>query len=298
MAVKKKVAKKATKKAPVKKVVAKKAAAKKPVAKKAVAKKKTAAKKPVAKKTVKKSVANKPAKKAAVKKVAKKAVAKKAASKKRVVKKAAAKKSSSATVRVPAVPVTSSAPRVAEPVAPARPATPPPARPATPAPAAKPQQGASSRVVMAVIVGIALLAFVVWSQSSSKDDEAAPTPTTSASAEPSATTEVSASPSESASSGAAVAAIEAPAKFVALGTAEGVKLRWFAPAAVEGLTGYLVEIAPDGKEWQSVATVPVEQTTLEMAKSEGGWTQFRVSSVYSDGQVAPAKIFGLPGQYK
>jgi hypothetical protein len=298
VAVKKKVAKKATKKAPVKKVVAKKAAAKKPVAKKAVAKKKTAAKKPVAKKTVKKSVANKPAKKAAVKKVAKKAVAKKAASKKRVVKKAAAKKSSSATVRVPAVPVTSSAPRVAEPVAPARPATPPPARPATPAPAAKPQQGASSRVVMAVIVGIALLAFVVWSQSSSKDDEAAPTPTTSASAEPSATTEVSASPSESASSGAAVAAIEAPAKFVALGTAEGVKLRWFAPAAVEGLTGYLVEIAPDGKEWQSVATVPVEQTTLEMAKSEGGWTQFRVSSVYSDGQVAPAKIFGLPGQYK
>jgi hypothetical protein len=293
VAVKKKVAKKATKKAPVKK-----AAAKKPVAKKAVAKKKTAAKKPVAKKTVKKSVAKKPAKKAAVKKVAKKAVAKKAASKKRVVKKAAAKKSSSATVRVPAVPVTSSAPRVAEPVAPARPATPPPARPATPAPAAKPQQGASSRVVMAVIVGIALLAVVVFSQSSSKVDDAAPTPTASASADPSATTEVSATPTESASSVAAVAAIEAPAKFVALGTAEGIKLRWFAPAAVEGLTGYLVEIAPDGKEWQSVATVPADQTTLEMAKSEGGWTQFRVSSVYSDGQVAPAKIFGLPGQYK
>ncbi len=75
-------------------------------------------------------------------------------------------------------------------------------------------------------------------------------------------------------------------------------MRWFAPAATEGLTGYLVEIAPDGKEWQSVATVPVDQTTLDMAKSEGGWTQFRVSSVYSDGQVAPAKIFGLPGQYK
>ena len=75
-------------------------------------------------------------------------------------------------------------------------------------------------------------------------------------------------------------------------------MRWFAPTAVEGLTGYLVEIAPDGKEWQSVATVPADQTTLEMAKSEGGWTQFRVSSVYSDGQVAPAKIFGLPGQYK
>jgi hypothetical protein len=75
-------------------------------------------------------------------------------------------------------------------------------------------------------------------------------------------------------------------------------LRWVSPAATEGLTGYLVETAPDGKEWQSVATVPADQTTLEMAKSDGGWTQFRVSSVYSDGQVAPAKIFGLKGQYK
>jgi hypothetical protein len=150
---------------------------------------------------------------------------------------------------------------------------------------------------MAVIVGIALLAFVVWSQSSSKEDDAAPMPTASASTEPSEPTEASATPTESASNGAVVTVIEAPVKFVALGTANGIKLRWFAPAATDGLTGYLVEIAPDGKEWQSVATVPVDQTTLEMAKSEGGWTQFRVSSVYSDGQVAPAKIFGLSGQY-
>ena len=275
MAVKKKVAKKATKKAP-----AKKAAAKKPAAKKTI--KKAAAKKP-AKRVAKKAVAKK--------RVAKKAVAKKAAPKKRVAKKAAPKRSSAAAVRVPAVPVTSSAPRVAAPSAPAA-----PARPA--APVAKPQQGASSRVVMAVIVGIALLAFVVFSQSSSKDDDAAPMPTASASAEPSATAEVSATPTESASTGAAVETIEAPGKFVALGTAAGITLRWVAPAATDGLTGYLVEIAPDGKEWQSVATVPADQTTLDMAKSEGGWTQFRVSSVYSDGQVAPAKIFGLPGQYK
>ena len=282
MAVKKKVAKKATKKAPVKK-----AAAKKPAAKKAVAKKKSAAKKPAAKKTIKKAAAKKPAKRVAKKavakkRVAKKAVAKKAAPKKRVAKKAAAKRSSAATVRVPAVPVTSSAPRAAAPVAPVRPAT----------PAAKPQQGASSRVVMAVIVGIALLAFVVWSQSSSKEDDAAPAPMATES------TEASATPTESASTSTPVAAIEAPAKFVALGTADGITLRWVAPAATDGLTGYLVEIAPDGKEWQSVATVPADQTTLDMAKSKGGWTQFRVSSVYSDGQVAPAKIFGLPGQYK
>jgi len=283
VAVKKKVAKKATKKAP-----AKKAAAKKPAAKKAVAKKKSAAKKPAAKRTIKKAAAKKPAKRVAKKavakkRVAKKAVAKKAAPKKRVAKKkAAAKRSSAATVRVPAVPVTSSAPRAAAPVAPVRPAT----------PAAKPQQGASSRVVMAVIVGIALLAFVVWSQSSSKEDDAAPAPMATES------TEASATPTESASTSTPVAAIEAPAKFVALGTADGITLRWVAPAATDGLTGYLVEIAPDGKEWQSVATVPADQTTLDMAKSKGGWTQFRVSSVYSDGQVAPAKIFGLPGQYK
>lgn len=289
MAVKKKVAKKATKRAP-----AKKAAAKKPAAKKAVAKKKAAAKKPAAKKTIKKAAAKKPAKRVAKKAVAKKRVAKKAVAKKRVAKKAAPKKrvakkattkrSSAATVRVPAVPVYSSASRAAAPVV--------PARVTAPTPTAKPQQGASNRVVMAVIVGIALLAFVVWSQSSSKDDGAAPAPTASTS------TEASATPTQSASSGAAVASIEAPAKFVALSTASGIKLRWVSPAATDGLTGYLVEIAPDGKAWQSVATVPADQTTLEMAKSEGGWTQFRVSSVYSDGQVAPAKIFGLPGQYK
>ena len=283
MAVKKKVAKKATKKAP-----AKKAAAKKPAAKKAVAKKKSAAKKPAAKRTIKKAAAKKPAKRVAKKavakkRVAKKAVAKKAAPKKRVAKKkAATKRTSAATLRVPAVPVTSSVPRAAAPVAPARPV----------APAAKPQQGASNRVVMAVIVGIALLAFVVWSQSSSKEDDAAPAPMATES------TEASATPTESASSGAAVETIEAPAKFVALSTADGITLRWVAPAATDGLTGYLVEIAPDGKEWQSVATVPADQTTLDMVKSKGGWTQFRVSSVYSDGQVAPAKIFGLSGQYK
>ena len=149
---------------------------------------------------------------------------------------------------------------------------------------------------MAVVIGIALLALIVWSKSSSSNDDAAPLPTASASTQ--ATASESATPSASASSGAAVAAVEAPGKFVALATATGVKLRWVAPTAVEGLTGYLVEIAPDGKTWQSVATVPADQTTLELTKSDGGWTQFRVSSVYSDGQVAPAKIFGLAGQYK
>jgi len=88
----------------------------------------------------------------------------------------------------------------------------------------------------------------------------------SQSAEPSA----SATPSESEEPGAAVAVVEAPTKFVALNSEGGLKLRWVAPMAVEGLTGYNVEI----------------------------WTQFRVSSVYSDGQTASATAFGIPGEFK
>ena len=160
---------------------------------------------------------------------------------------------------------------------------------------AKPQQGASNRVVMAVVIGIALLALIVWSKSSSTTDDATPTatptPTASAEATPTATPSMN-------SDGAAVATIEAPSKFVALGQEGGIKLRWVAPMQTDMLTGYLIEIAPEGKTWQSVATVPVDQLMLEMSKTAGGWTQFRVSSVYSDGQVAPAAIFGLAGQYK
>lgn len=290
MAVKKKVAKKAAKKAPAKKAAAKKSVAKKPAAKKAAAKKpakKSAARKPAAKK----SAARKPAKKvAAKKKVVKKSPAKKAAPKKKAVKKSAAKKPTVAAIKVPAVPVTSGAPRSTTSAAPVT-----PARVTPSAAAAKPQQGASNRVVMAVVIGIALLALIVWSKSSSTKDDATPatsaTPTASAEATPSSTPSMN-------SAGDAVATIEAPSKFVALGQEGGIKLRWVAPAQTDMLTGYLVEIAPEGKTWQSVATIPVDQLTLEMSKTAGGWTQFRVSSVYSDGQVAPAAIFGLAGQYK
>ena len=264
------------KKSAAKKKVAKKAPARKAVAKKSVAKKKT-----TAKRAVKKSVAKKTAKRAPAKKAAAKKVAKKKTSARRPVKKSAKK------AAAPRVTVTSSRPVTAAPVAPVRAAAPV-------KPNAAPKQGASGRVVFAVVVGIALLAMIVWSQSSTdSDDGAAPTPSMSQSAEPSE----SASPEETT---VAVGTIEAPSKFVALKSEDGLNLRWVAPMATEGLTGYNVEIRANGTgDWTTIATVPADQLTQAVTKSgDAGWTQFRVSSVYSDGQTAPATVFGIPGEFK
>ena len=268
------------KKSAAKKKVAKKAPARKAVAKKSAAKKSVAKKKTTAKRAVKKSVAKKTAKKAPAKKAAAKKVAKKTAAK-RPVKKSAKK------AAAPRVTVTSSRP-VAAPVA-------APVKAVAPAkPTAAPKQGASGRVVFAVVVGIVLLAMIVWSKSGTDtDDGAAPAPSMSQSAEASE----SATPEETT---AAVGTIEAPSKFVALKSADGLNLRWVAPMATDGLTGYNVEIRANGTgDWTTIATVPADQLTQAVTKSgDAGWTQFRVSSVYSDGQTAPAKVFGIPGEFK
>lgn len=282
----KKTAKKAAKKSPAKKTAAKKSPAKKAVAKKKVAKK-TAAKKPVAKKTAKKSAVKKTAKKA----VAKKAVAKKSAkkvAKKAAVKKVAKKAPAKRVVKKAAVAVTSApAAVVTKPVV---------AAPAAPKPVAAPKQSTSNRTAWFVVIGIAILVAIVWSKSAGTDgdDAAAPAPSISQSAEPSA------EPSATESTGTAVAAVEAPTKFVALKSADGLKLRWIAPTAVDGLTGYNVEIRANGKgDWTVIATVPADQLTQNVTKaSDSGWTQFRVSSVYSDGQTASATAFGIPGEFK
>jgi hypothetical protein len=265
----KKTAKKAAKKSPAKKTAAKKSPAKKAVAKKKSTKK-AVAKKAVAKKTAKKAPAKKAAAKRVVKKTAKKAPAKRAA------KKATTTRVSSAPAAVVAAPV--------KPVA--------PVAPVAPKPVAAPKASTSNRTAWIVVLGIAVLVAIVWTTSTgSKDDDAAPTPTMSESAEPSA----SAEPSE-----APVAVVEAPTKFVGLASEDGLKLRWVAPTAMEGLTGYNVEIRAAGTtEWTVIATVPADQLTQNVTKiSDSGGTQFRVSSVYSDGQTASAKIFGFAGEYK
>ena len=259
------------------------------------------AKKSVAKKTAKKSVARKSTAKRTVKKVAKKSTARKSAVKKSAKKSSARKTTKKSSRRatsvdrlvVPAVPVGSSRGRVDVSTAPA------------PRSAAKsvtfdntPKQGASSRVVAIVVVGIVLLAILVWSQSGKdNDDTAAPTtPSATATMTEEPTTPATEEPTSPAEP---VGTVEAPSAFVALRTADGMNLRWKAPMATEGLKGFNVELKPAGADWTVVATTgPTELTHAVALTSSDSWTQFRVTSVYADGQTASAKIFGLAGQFK
>ena len=116
------------------------------------------------------------------------------------------------------------------------------------------------------------------------------------SAEPSA----SATPSDTQEPEVSVGTVEAPTKFVALKIEDGLKLRWVAPTATDGLTGYNLEIRANGTgDWTVIATLPADQLDQNVTKaSDAGWTQFRVSSVYADGQTASATAFGIPGEFK
>ena len=260
------------------------------------------------KKTAKKSAAKKSAKKVAKKSVARKSTAKKVAKKstarKSAVKKSAKKSSARKTTKkssrratsvdrlvVPAVPVAGARGRVDVSTAPA-----PRAAAKSVSFDDKPKQGASNRVVAMVVVGIVLLAILVWAQSGKDgDDTAAPT-TPSASA---TMTEEPTTPAETTTPAEPVGTVEAPSAFVAIRSADGMNLRWKAPMATDGLTGFNVELKPAGGDWAVVATTgPTELTHSVVLSSSDSWTQFRVSSVYSDGQTASAKIFGLAGQYK
>ena len=280
MAVKKKAAtKKVAKKKVAKKAPAKKKAAAKKVAKKAPAKKKAAAKK-VAKKA--------PAKKKAAKKVAKKAPAK---------KKSAVKKSTSAgKIVIPPVPLggAKSASRVNVTT------TPTPAKPsAAPAkPSAAPKQGTSPRVLIAAAIGIALLAIIVISRPASTTDDAAPVATESAA--PEMTEEATPEVTEPATT-EQVAAVEAPGRFIGnwKDAEETVMvITWRAPAATAGLTGYKFETRSGMGEWNESGMLPATQLSIEFTKgSADGSTSFRISSVYSDGQIATAKAFGFAGQW-
>jgi hypothetical protein len=304
VAVKKKPAAKkaAVKKSAAKKSVAKKSPAKK-VVKKSVAKKsatKKVAKKSVAKKVAKKSVA----KKSAVKKVAKKSAVKKSAAKKTVKKSAVKKRATAASsVVIPPVPSSSTlgAARVDVTSTP-KPVTKSAAAPAKPIKPAAPKQGASGKVLAAIIVGIILLAVIVVTRPESSSDDATPAPAASASAmateEPSE--EPSAEPTSDTSS-EPVAAVEGPktignwkdsAKTI-------MSITWKAPAASAGLTGYKVEIRVNRGEWVVKSEVPADQLAIDFTKTETtGETAFRVSSIYSDGQEAVGNTFGFAGVFE
>ena len=286
MAVKKKAP--AKKKAAAKKVVKK--VAKKATAKKAPAKKKAAAKKAPAKK------------KAAAKKVVKKTAKKAPARKKSAVKKSAAKKTTSAnTLVIPPVPVGG----VKRPSAVNVSTTPAPKAAPAAKPSAAPKQSTSPRVLLAAVIGIALLAIVVISRPASESDDVAPVASATATASESAAPEMSeeATPSASASAtGEAVAAVEAPGRFIGnwKDSAKSVMvITWRAPAATAGLTGYKFEVRSNMGEWKETGVLPADQLSIEFTKgSTDGSTSFRVSSVYSDGQSASAKAFGFAGQFE
>jgi hypothetical protein len=274
----------AVKKATVKKIVAKKTANKKSTSKIAPAKTRTVAKKSISKKTA--------AKKPAIKK----APAKKAARRKSVAKKGPTKSAAKPVDKfvVPPVPVSSlsRAPRVEVNTVPLPVSMPFP--PLVPVPPKK--TGASGRVVFAVVVGIVLLSLIVWSRAHNRntDEGAKALPTPSATFTPTA----SATPTPSASPTPNITAHTAPQGVVAQYTTPGATIFWKAPTAIDGLTGYNVEISRSNGPWKLISTLPSTQTSLNVVKSNAnGWTSFRVSSVYSDSQITSAKAFGLPGTY-
>ena len=253
---------------------AKKSAAKRSGAKKSVARK-SGAKKSVAKK----SGAKKPAKKSS----ARKSTARKSSSAKRPIKKALPKPPKGvdvAKIVIPPVPArggTSSS-------------TPTPVAAKPGAVASTPAKKNSSSVLFLVIAGVVLLAIFALSNSSS-DDDAAPKPTASES--------VSEEPAEEPSEEPSDLTYEAPSGFVAINNASGgVTLRWKAPAATEGLTGYLVSISYNTVDFIEVATVSADEFSVDVAKmgDEGG-TQFFIQSVYSDGTKADGAKFALKGKY-
>ena len=288
--------KKTAKKAAPKKV-AKKAVAKKTTAKKTTAKK-TTAKKAAPKKVAKKAVAKKTtAKKAAPKKVAKKAVAKKTTAKK-VAKKAPARKAAASSVVVPPVPTTGSRDRVnvsTTPVAPAKPAV-------TPAkPSAAPRQGSSKSVLVAVLLGVAILVGIVASQQSKTSTTVKEEPTPAASASASPVASESASPAASTDTTNAATTGEAPSRFIGnwkdASTKAVLVLSWKAPAG--DVKGYKVEIASNGGAWKEISQVPATQLSFDLNKtSDSTYTSFRVSAIYADGSLGVAKAFGFAGQYE
>ena len=276
MAVKKKsTAKKVAKKAPAKKSVAKKS-----VAKKAVAKKKTTAKKAVAKK----------------------ATAKKKVVKKTTAKKSPAKRSASSAIVVPPVPTGASRDRASISTTPI--ATP---KAAAPKPSATPRQGSSKGVLVAVLLGVAVLAAIVLSGQSKDSDDAAPAPAATMEATESASPEATAEATEEASPEATAEATEAaasgaaPTRFIGNwsdGDAQMVlNLTWRAPAG--DVTAYKVEISFNGGAWSELAELPATALSQEVMKSsDDKYTSFRVSAIYSDGSVGTAKAFGFKGTFE
>ena len=294
MAVKKAASKSARSKAPTAKATRSKATTPKRAVSKASTVKKVAKKSTVKKSAVKKSAPKSARSKATTPKNARsKATTSKGARSKATTKKVAE------SIVIPEAPILASrnarveivsTPMAAAPAPILTPAVP------TPASAAPPQKpGASNRVIFAVVVGIILLGLIVWAkgQNSNSASKATTTPTATATSTPSVTP--TPTPSDTAET---LTAHEAPQGVVAHYTSTGATIFWKAPTALQGLSGYNVEISVSNGPWKLISTVPATQLSLDVTKENGnGWTSFKVSSVYTDSETVAAKAFGLPGTY-
>ena len=233
---------------------------------------------------------------AAKKKAAKRSTAKRSTAKKSTAKrstKKSAKRSSKSSVRysIPAVPVSGSSRSSVSTIS------------TTPKPSSgssyssknnkSKDTGSSKGIMIAVVLGIVILAVAVISRNSSSESTTV-TPTPAASESTAPTEQPSAEPS-----GAPLAAHEAPVGIVSLYNATGATVNWKAPAASEGITGYNIELRDNGAgEWKLVATVPATQFKQQITKNDStGWVQVKVSTVYSDGVVSEGKVHGLPGSW-
>jgi hypothetical protein len=156
------------------------------------------------------------------------------------------------------------------------------------------------------MIGIAVLAVIIISRPASDGSDVAPVASASATATESAAPEMSeeATPeaTEPAATGEPVAAVEAPGRFIGNwkdSSKSVMVITWKAPAATAGLTGYKFEVRSGMGEWKESGALPADQLSIEFTKgSMDGSTSFRVSSVYSDGQIATAKAFGFAGQFE
>lgn len=234
------------------------------------------------KKAAKKSAARKSSAKRSVKKVAKRSTAKRSA--KKSVKQ---KSKSTARYSIPSVPVSGSGRSSVSTIS----TTPKPSSGSSYSSKSTKSSdaGSSKGIVIAVVLGILILAIAVISRGSdSESTTVTPTPAASESVAP--TEEPTSAP---------LAAHEPPAGIVSLYNATGATVNWKAPAASEGITGYNIELRDNGAgEWKLVATVPATQFKQQIVKNdETGWVQVKVSTVYSDGVVSEGKVHGLPGSW-
>ena len=160
--------------------------------------------------------------------------------------------------------------------------------------------------MVAVLLGVVILAAIVVTGQSKKSDDATPSATPSAVASESTAPE--ATPTEEAPSmdpapeaTSAVSTGEAPTNFIGnwkdSSTKDVLVLTWKAPAG--DVTGYKVEISFNGGEWNALAELPATTLKQEVSKSsDSKYTSFRVSAVYSDGSLGTAKAFGFAGEFK